>query len=132
MALAKILQDLSPMGEAWLALLSKRQTRVLLATALFDHLGFSTEEFKRAAGVRNPGAITSALAQCTSSSDPIVEKIASRYRVRSRYLRLWLSTRRRLVQEMIPPLQDEIRYQAALRQVCPQLPEDLRLSTDRN
>jgi hypothetical protein len=132
LALAKILQDLSPMGEAWLALLSKHQTRVLLATAMFDHLGSSTEEFKRAAGVLNPGAIKSALMPCTSSSDPIVEKVGSRYRVRSRYLRLWLSTRRHLVQEMIPALRDETHYQGALRQVCPQFPEDLRLSVDRN
>lgn len=132
LALAKILQDFNPMGETWLALLSKHQTRVLLATALFDHLGSSTDEFKRAAGVRNPGAVKSALLPCTSGSDPIVEKITSRYRVRSRYLRLWLSTRRHLVQEMIPSLREETRYQAALRQVCPQLPEDLRLSIDRN
>jgi len=28
---------------------------------------------------------------------------------------------------MIPPLRDEALYQAALRRVCPALPDDLRL-----
>jgi hypothetical protein len=126
LALSKLLQDLSPMGEAWLALLTQRQTRALLATALFDHLGARTEEFMRAAGVQNTGAISGALKPCISGSDPIVEKVGTRYRVRSRYLRLWLATRRHLIQEMIPVLREEVRYQEALRQVCPSLPQDLR------
>ncbi|MDB6084568.1 MAG: ATPase [Gammaproteobacteria bacterium] len=130
LALAKILHDLSPMGEAWLALLTRRQTRALLATALFDHLGASTEEFLRVAGLENRGAISGALRPCISGSDPIVEKIGARYRVRSRYLRLWLATQRHLAQELIPSLRDETRYQTALRYVCPTLPDDLRLGID--
>jgi len=129
LALAKILQDQTPMGEAWLALLTPRQTRTLLATALFDHLGAGTQEFMRAAGIQNRGSISDALRPCISGSDPIVEKVGSRYRVRSRYLRLWLATQRHLVQELIPTLRDESRYQAALRQVCPAFPEDLRLGS---
>jgi hypothetical protein len=131
LALAKILQDLSPMGEAWLGLLTKRQVRALLATALFDHLGAGTEEFMRAAGVDNTGAMSGALKPCISGPDPIVEKLGSRYRVRSRYLRLWLATQRHLVQELIPVLREESRYLLAMRQVCPALPEDLRLAVGR-
>jgi hypothetical protein len=127
LALAKILQDLSPMGEAWLSLLTRRQTRALLATALFDHLGAATEALMRAAGVTNTGAMSGALKPCLGGADPIVEKRGSHYVVRSRYLRLWLATRRHLILEMIPSLREEERYQAALRQVCPALPDDLRL-----
>lgn len=127
LALAKILQDLSPMGETWLSLLTQRQTRALLATALFDHLGAATEQLMRMAGVTNTGAMSGALKPCLAGPDPIVEKRASRYAVRSRYLRLWLATRRHLILELIPSLREEERYQAALRQVCPVLPEDLQL-----
>ena len=127
LALSKILQDLSPMGEAWVSLLTKRQTRALLATALFDHLGAATEQLMRAAGVTNTGAMSGALKPCLAGADPIVEKRASRYVVRSRYLRLWLATRRHLILELIPSLREEGRYQAALRHVCPALPDDLRL-----
>ena len=126
LALAKILSDLDPMGESWLALLTRRQTRVLLATALFEHLGASTEEFLRSAGTDNSGAISGALKPCIQGREPIVEKIGSRYRVRSRYLRLWLCTRRHLVQELLPALRDDAAYQEALRRVCPALPDDLR------
>jgi hypothetical protein len=128
-ALDKILNDHTPMGEAWLALLTKRQARVLVATALYEHLGYSTEEFLAAAGEPRGGAIVGALKPCVQGREPIVEKIGSRYRVRSRYLRLWLCTRRHLVQEMIPPLRGDEPYQRALRRVCRQLPDDLAALT---
>ena len=125
LAIEKILADVSPMGEAWLALLTKRQTRALLATAFFEHLGASTVDFMRSAGVNKSGAISGALKPCANGREPIVEKLGSRYRVRSRYLRLWLCTRRHLAQELIPCLRDDAAYQAALRQVCPSVPDDL-------
>jgi hypothetical protein len=125
LAIEKILSDLSPMGEAWLALLTKRQTRALFATAFFEHLGASTEEFMRAAGVSKTGEVRGVLKPCVSGREPIVEKLGSRYRVRSRYLRLWLCTRRHVAQELIPGLREDTAYHAALRRVCPSLPDDL-------
>jgi len=125
LALDKILQDHTPMGEAWLALLTKRQTRVLLATALYEQLGYATEEFLSAAGEPRGAAVVGALKPCVQGREPIIEKVGSRYRVRSRYLRLWLCTRRHLVQEMIPALRGDEPYQRALRRVCRQLPDDL-------
>lgn len=62
---------------------------------------------------------------CVHTRDPIVEKIGSRHRIRSRYLRLWLATRHQLAPELIPLLRPEGVYTAALRTVCTQLPEDL-------
>ena len=124
-ALSKILADLTPMADTWLGQLTRRQQRVLMATALYEHVGSGTETFLRAAGVRNNGAIISALRPCIHTREPIVEKLGSRYRIRSRYLRLWLATRHQLVPELIPLLRPEGAYTAALRTVCPQLPEDL-------
>ncbi|MBS0396805.1 MAG: hypothetical protein JSR54_19445 [Proteobacteria bacterium] len=124
-ALDKILADQTPMGEAWLALLTRRQTRVLLATALCEHLGYATEEFLATAGEPRGAAVVGALKPCVQGAAPIVEKVGSRYRVRSRYLRLWLATRRHLLQELVPSLRAEDAYRAALRRVCPQLPDDL-------
>jgi hypothetical protein len=124
-ALSKILSDLTPMADTWLGQLTRRQQRVLMATALYEHVGSGTEMFLRAAGVHNNGAITSALRPCIHTRDPIVEKVGSRYRIRSRYLRLWLATRQQLAPELIPLLRPEGVYSAALRTVCPQLPEDL-------
>lgn len=121
LALAKILGDLAPMGDAWLALLTQRQTRALLATAFYEDLGAGTAEFMRAAGARNTGSVASALRSCLQGPDPIVEKVGPRYRVRSRFLRLWLCGRRRLVQELIPSLRADDDYRAALRRVSPPL-----------
>jgi hypothetical protein len=124
-ALSKILSDLTPMADTWLGQLTRRQQRVLMATALYEHVGSGTEVFLRAAGVHNSGAITCALRPCIHTRDPIVEKVGSRYRIRSRYLRLRLATRQQLAPELIPLLRPEGVYAAALRTVCPQLPEDL-------
>lgn len=122
-ALSKIPSDLTPMADTWLGQLTRRQQRVLMATALYEHVGSGTEMFLRAGGVHNSGAITSALRPCTHARDPIVEKVGSRYRIRSRYLRLWLATRQQLAPELIPMLRPEGVYAAALRTVCPQLQE---------
>lgn len=96
-----------------------------MATALYEHVGSATEKFLRAAGVHNNGAVTSALRPCIHARDPMVEKIGSRYRIRGRYLRGWPATRYQLAAELIPLLRPEAVYAAALRTVCPQLPEDL-------
>lgn len=121
LALAKILADLAPMGDAWLAPLTQRQTRALLATAFHEDLGAGTAEFMRAVGARSSGAVASALRPCLQGPDPIVEKVGARYRVRSRFLRLWLCGRRLLVQELLPSLRADADYRAALRRVCPAL-----------
>lgn len=121
LALAKILSDLAPMGDTWLALLTQRQTRALLATAFYEGMGAGTAEFMRTAGARNTGTVASALRPCLQGPDPIVEKVGPRYRVRSRFLRLWLCGRRHLVQEVIPSLRADPDYSAALRRVCPAL-----------
>jgi len=126
-ALSKILSDLSPIAETWLLQLTRRQQRVLMATAFFEHIGSGTEVFLRAAGVDNNGAVASALRPCIQTREPIVEKIGSHYRIRSRFLRLWLATRHHLAPELIPPLRSEGAYLQAMRQVCPQLPEDLQV-----
>ena len=128
-ALEKILFDHTALGEAWLSQLTKRQRRVLLATALYEHLGYATEEFLAAAGARNGATIISALRPCAQGRLPIVEKFGSRYRVRSRYLRIWLITQRRVVQELIPSLRQEEAYRAAVRRVCPQLTVNLFAET---
>jgi hypothetical protein len=107
--------------ELQLALLTQRQTRALLATAFYENLGAGTAEFMRIAGAGNTGTVASALRPCLQGPDPIVEKVGPRYRVRSRFLRLWLCGRRHLVQEMIPPLRGDPDYGAALRRVCPAL-----------
>lgn len=120
-ALGKVLADVAPLGEDWLARLTGRQTRALLATALFEHLGAGTAEFMRSIGARSSGAVTSALRPCIQGSEPIVEKAGARYRVRGRYLRMWLCTQRHLIQELIPSLRSDADYRAALHRVCPAL-----------
>ena len=51
--------------------------------------------------------------------EPIVEKLGKSYRVRSRYLRIWLSAQRHIVQELIPMTRDETTYREAFNRVCP-------------
>ncbi len=121
LALDKVLSDVAPMADAALALLTHRQIRALLATALAEHLGAGTAEFMRLAGARGSGAVLSALRPCLHSSDPLVEKLGNRFRVRSRYLRLWLCVQRHLIQELIPPLRADSVYRAALQRVSPAL-----------
>ena len=118
-ALSKILSDIAPMGEAWLEQLTKRQARTLLAIALFNHLPATSQEFLRIAGLRNPGGLSGALRPCMHGHEPIVEKLGKTYRVRSRYLRIWLSAQRHIVQELIPMMRNETAYREALNGVCP-------------
>ncbi len=124
-ALEKILSDHTALGEAWLSQLTKRQRRVLLAIAFYEHLGYATEEFLAAAGARSGASVISALRPCVQGRQPILEKVGSRYRVRSRYLRIWLVMQRHLAQELIPPLREERMYHDAVRRVCPPLAIDL-------
>jgi hypothetical protein len=128
-AVAKILKDVAPVGETWAANLTRRQMRALLAAALYDHLGSGTEEFMRAVGVDKTGAIPGVFKPCVGGPDPIVEKIGSHYRIRSRFLKLWLASQRHLIQEMIPTLREDARYQATLRQVCSGLFTDFKLES---
>jgi hypothetical protein len=46
------------------------------------------------------------------------------FRVRNRFLRLWLCTQKILIQELIPQLREEGQYRASITRVCPQLPFD--------
>jgi hypothetical protein len=89
------------------------------------HVLLSVRKSPRAAGVHNNGAVISALRPCIHTREPIVEKTGSRYRIRSRYLRLWLATRHQPIPKLIPLLRPERACAAALRTVCPQLLEDL-------
>jgi hypothetical protein len=126
-ALAKILGDITPFAEHHVDSLTLRQQRVLFIVALFEQLGAGTREFHTLAGANAQSAIVKAVAPGLLGLDPLLEKVGSRYRVRSRYLRLWLATRKRQVQALIPQLRDDERYAAALMQVCPRLPAELRI-----
>jgi hypothetical protein len=121
-ALMKILGDLTPLAEAWLEKLTRIQTRALLATALHEELGYATEAFLAVAGTTHRSAVVKALKPCLEGTDPLVEKVGSHFRVRNRFLRLWLCTRKILVQELIPPLREDEQYRASIARVCPQLP----------
>lgn len=81
-ALDKILADQTALGEAWLSRLTRRQRRVLLATAFHEHLGYATERFLAAAGESRGASIVTALRPCVHGKAPIVEKLGSRFRVR--------------------------------------------------
>jgi hypothetical protein len=54
----------------------------------------------------------------------LVEKVGSHFRVRNRFLRLWLCTQEILIQELIPQLREEGQYRASIARVCPQLSFD--------
>ena len=124
-ALMKILGDITPMAEAWIEKLTRKQTRALLATALYEELGYATEAFLSIAGAAHRSAVVKALKPCQEGSDPLVEKIGSHFRVRNRFLRLWLCTQKIVIQELIPQLREDKHYRASIARVCPQLPFDL-------
>ena len=65
-----------------------------------------------------------ALKPCLEGADPLVEKVGSHFRVRNRFLRLWLCSQKILIQELIPQLREEGQYRASVTRVCPQLPFD--------
>jgi hypothetical protein len=123
-ALTKILGDITPMAEAWIEKLTHNQTRALLATALHEELGYATEAFMSVAGAARRSAVLKALKPCLEGADPLVEKVGSHFRVRNRFLRLWLCTQKILIQEMIPQLRGEGQYRASITRVCPELPFD--------
>ncbi|HTY50151.1 MAG TPA: hypothetical protein VMB48_10715 [Steroidobacteraceae bacterium] len=123
-ALAKILADATPMAEAWIEKLTRNQTRVLLATALHEGLGYATEAFLSISGTVHRSAVVKALKPCLEGTDPLVEKVGTHFRIRNRFLRLWLCTRKILIQELIPQLRDDGRYRAIIASVCPQLSLD--------
>lgn len=118
-ALAKILADIAPMGEALFERLTQRQARTLLAVSLFNHLPATSRDFLRIAGLRNPGSLPSTLRPCMHGHEPIVEKIGRVYRVRSRYLGIWLGAQRHIVQELIPMMREEPTYRDTLSRICP-------------
>jgi len=76
------------------------------------------------AGAAHRSAVMKALKPCLEGTDPLVEKVGSHFRVRNRYLRLWLCTQKILLQELIPQLREEGQYRARIARVCPQLPID--------
>jgi hypothetical protein len=123
-ALLKILGDITPMAEAWIEKLTRNQTRALLATALHEELGYATEAFLSVAGAAHRSAVVKALKPCLEGADPLVEKVGSHFRVRNRFLRLWLCTQKILIQELIPQLREEGQYRASIARVCPQLSFD--------
>lgn len=63
-----------------------------------------------------------ALKPCLEGSDSLVDKVGSHFRVRNRFLRLWLCSQKILIQELIPQLREEGQYRASITRVCPQLP----------
>jgi hypothetical protein len=69
-------------------------------------------------------AVVKALKPCVEGTDPLVEKVGSNFRIRNRFLRLWLCTQKILIQELIPQLRDEGQYRVSITRVCPQLPFD--------
>jgi hypothetical protein len=123
-ALMKILGDITPMAEAWIEKLTRNQTRVLLATALHEEVGYATEAFLTVAGAAHRSGVVKALKPCLEGADPLVEKVGSHFRVRNRFLRLWLCTQKILIQELIPQLREDEQYRSSISRVCPQLPYD--------
>ncbi len=123
-ALMKILGDITPLADAWIEKLTRSQTRALLATALHEDLGYATEAFLSVAGAAHRSAVAKALKPCLDGVDPLVEKVGSHFRVRNRFLRLWLCIQKILIQELIPQLREEGAYRASITRVCPQLPFD--------
>ena len=80
-ALWKIRGELTPRPDTWLGQLTRRQQRILLTTALYAHVGLGTEILLRAAGVRDDGAVVSALRPRIHTPEPIVEKVARQHRI---------------------------------------------------
>jgi len=111
-ALMKILGDITPMAEARIEKLTRNQTRALLATALHEELGYATEAFLSVAGTTHRSAVVKALKPCLEGTDSLVEKVGLHFRVRNRFLRLWLCTQKILIQELIPQLREEGQYRA--------------------
>lgn len=123
-ALEKVLRDLTPYGEKWLSDLSNKQQRLVFAVAFLEHLGAATNEFMEFAGVRNPGDVERALTTTLRGNEALLEKVRSRYRFRSRFVRLWFALRFYRVQALIPATRTPEAYRRYLRHVLPALPDD--------
>lgn len=119
LALDKILADLTPTLSVMWTGLTVRQQRVLLTVALAENLGASTTEFMRLAGVTSHAAVAAALKTLVAGTNPLVEKTGSKYRIRHRYVQLWLVHARSYVEQHIPALRDPDVYATALARVVP-------------
>lgn len=123
-ALAKVLRDQTSFGEKWLSDLSATQQRLIFAVVFLEHLGATTTEFLEFAGSRNPGGVERALAEATRGKEALLEKVGSRYRFRSRFVRLWFAHRIARVQALIPAMRAPEAYRRHLQVVQPDLPGD--------
>lgn len=118
-AVEKVLRDMNPYGEKWLADLSAKQQRLVMAVGFLEHLGASTREFMEFAAIRNPGDVERALASTTKGSEALLEKVGSRYRFRSRFARLWFVLRGYRVQALLPSLRSPEAYRDRLSAILP-------------
>jgi hypothetical protein len=123
-AMNKVLHDLTPYGEKWLADLSAKQQRIVFSVAFLEHIGASTREFLEFAGLHNPGDVERALATTVRGNEALLEKVGSRYRFRSRFARLWFALCYYRVQAHIPAMRTPGVYRERLEQVLPVLPVD--------
>jgi hypothetical protein len=123
-ALGKILRDQTAYGEKWLADLSQKQQRIIFAAVFMEHVGATTGEFLEFAGLRNPGDLERALATTLRGQEALLEKVGSRYRFRSRFVRVWFALNLERVQALIPAMRTPEAYRRHLATVLPDLPED--------
>jgi len=123
-ALRKILRDQTAYGEKWLSDLSQKQQRIVFTVAYMEHVGGTTTEFLEFAGLRNPGDLERALATTLRGQEALLEKVGSRYRFRSRFVRVWFALNLYRVQALIPAMRTPEAYRRHLATVLPDLPED--------
>ncbi len=123
-AFDKLLRDITPFGEKWLSDFSIKQQRIVFCIAFQEHLGAGSREFLEFAGLRNPGDVGPALATAVKGKEALLEKVGSRYRFRSRFVRLWFALRYYRVQALIPAMRTVESYRLHLNKVLPALPTD--------
>jgi len=123
-ALAKVLRDLTPYAEKWMSDLTVKQRRLVFAVAFLEHVGAATGEFMVFAGIRHPGDVERALATALRGDQALLEKVGSRYRFRSRFVRLWFALQYYRVQALIPAMRAPEVYRRHLRTALPALPAD--------
>ena len=85
--------------------------------AYFEELGATTHEFMEIADVRNGGSVSSLLAKTRRGRESLLEKVGSRYRFRSRFVRLWFALNYTRAQAVIPALRNEENYRVYLQRV---------------
>ena len=125
LAMGKVLRDQSSFCEKWLSDLSSKQQRLVFAVAFLEHLGAATGEFLEFAGIRNPGDVERALATTLRGNEALLEKVGSRYRFRSRFVRLWFAVCFPRVQALIPSMRTPDSYRRHLQSVYPEMPVEL-------